>query len=107
MSIYRDGKPPGIFTEYEHRYLLVNNSEISGIIDWGDMTSGDVATDLAALWMLIEDDETRDKAILKYQDERTSTGLRARGWATIFGLYFVGYSSRRSPTTCCHGRTYS
>lgn len=34
------------------RNVLVENGVITGIIDWGDITAGDKATDLAAIWML-------------------------------------------------------
>ncbi|WP_413470348.1 hypothetical protein [[Phormidium] sp. LEGE 05292] len=30
----------------------MENGVITGIIDWGDITAGDKATDLAAIWML-------------------------------------------------------
>jgi len=32
------------------RNTLVEGGKITGIIDWGDVTSGDAATDLASIW---------------------------------------------------------
>jgi aminoglycoside phosphotransferase (APT) family kinase protein len=37
------------------RNVLVENGVITGIIDWGDMTSGDIATDLASIWILFSE----------------------------------------------------
>ncbi|MBE8992763.1 phosphotransferase [Nostoc sp. LEGE 12450] len=35
------------------RNILVEDGAIAGIIDWGDITSGDIATDLAGLIFLL------------------------------------------------------
>ena len=35
-------------------------------IDWGDMASGDRATDLAAIWMLLPSRESRERAMAEY-----------------------------------------
>jgi aminoglycoside phosphotransferase (APT) family kinase protein len=34
------------------RNILVDRGRLSAVIDWGDVTRGDPATDLAAIWML-------------------------------------------------------
>ena len=70
------------------RNVLVENGAISGIIDWGDMTAGDVATDLAALWMLFADREARDVALLAYGADE-ATLQRAQGWAVLFGVMLL------------------
>lgn len=43
--------------------ILVQDGKIVGVIDWGDITSGDVATDLASIWMLFAEKDIREKAI--------------------------------------------
>lgn len=43
--------------------LVDDDGAISGVIDWGDMTSGDRATDLATLWMNLNDRKARENAI--------------------------------------------
>jgi aminoglycoside phosphotransferase (APT) family kinase protein len=65
--------------------ILVENGIITGIIDWGDITSGDIATDLASIWMLFEDANARQKAIAKYAMSE-QTLQRAKGWAIYFAV---------------------
>jgi aminoglycoside phosphotransferase (APT) family kinase protein len=68
------------------RNALVENDAITGIIDWGDITSGDVATDLAAIWMLFSEQTARQKALSEYADISEATLQRAKGWAVLFGV---------------------
>jgi aminoglycoside phosphotransferase (APT) family kinase protein len=71
------------------RNILVEDGEISGIIDWGDMTSGDLATDLAAIWMLFEDPADRQLALATYGDLSEATIHRSIGWAILFGVVLL------------------
>ncbi len=70
------------------RNTLVSDGKITGIIDWGDITSGDVATDLAAIWGLFEDARARRDAIDRYAPD-DATLCRARGWAVSFGALLL------------------
>lgn len=70
------------------RNVVVHLGKITGIIDWGDMTSGDVATDLAAIWMLFGDATARQKAIAIYQPS-SALLARAKGWAVFFGVVLL------------------
>lgn len=45
------------------RNVLVDDGRITGVIDWGDVTSGDVATDLASVWMLFDDARARSECL--------------------------------------------
>jgi aminoglycoside phosphotransferase (APT) family kinase protein len=47
-----DLPPTWLHGDLHPRNVLVEQGAITGIIDWGDITAGDAATDLAALWML-------------------------------------------------------
>jgi aminoglycoside phosphotransferase (APT) family kinase protein len=61
------------------RNIVTRNGALAGIIDWGDLTAGDVAADLASAWMLL-DRRGRSAFWEAYQptdDERS----RALGWA--------------------------
>ena len=70
------------------RNVLVAGCKISGVIDWGDLTSGDVATDLASVWMLFAQAEARADCLERY--EPTDDQLaRARGWAIFFGAFLL------------------
>jgi aminoglycoside phosphotransferase (APT) family kinase protein len=70
------------------RNLLVDEGIITGVIDWGDVTSGDPATDLASLWMLFDDPRIREAALAEYAPTQ-ATVLRARGWAVLFGVILL------------------
>ncbi len=71
------------------RNILVENGVITGIIDWGDITSGDVATDLAAIWMLFGDPLCRRQALQTYGTVSEATLRRAKGWAVLFGVILL------------------
>jgi aminoglycoside phosphotransferase (APT) family kinase protein len=71
------------------RNVLVENGVITGIIDWGDITSGDVATDLAAIWSLFSEPHARQKALSEYADISEATLQRAKGWAILFGVVLL------------------
>ena len=71
------------------RNVLVGNGAIAGIIDWGDMTSGDIATDLAAIWMLFSHRNARQRAIAEYANVSDATLQRPKGWAVVFGVVLL------------------
>ena len=68
--------------------ILADEGRIVGIIDWGDLCGGDVATDLAALWMLF-DRPDRQKALAAYGGIDEATLARAKGWAVFFGVVLL------------------
>ena len=59
------------------------------MIDWGDMTSGDPAIDLASLWMLLPHEAARAEAQQAYGSASSALWLRARGWAVLFGVMLL------------------
>jgi aminoglycoside phosphotransferase (APT) family kinase protein len=64
------------------------------IIDFGDLTSGDPATDLAAAWMVFD---TEARAVFRSRVDRLSgvdaaTWARARGWALCLGTGLAAHS---------------
>ena len=67
------------------RNILLYNSRFFGIIDWGDVCSGDPATDLASVWMLFQAPEDRQRFFEIY-DASSSDIKRAKGWAVFFGV---------------------
>jgi aminoglycoside phosphotransferase (APT) family kinase protein len=68
------------------RNVLTLEGTITGVIDWGDMTCGDPAIDLACLWLLLPDEAARKRARLAYGDASDALWARARGWAVLFGI---------------------
>jgi aminoglycoside phosphotransferase (APT) family kinase protein len=69
--------------------IIVFNGTIKGIIDWGDITSGDKATDLASIWMLFSDQNARQQLIKEYGNISEATLQRAKGWAILFGIVLL------------------
>jgi aminoglycoside phosphotransferase (APT) family kinase protein len=86
------GPPLWIHGDLHPGNLLVSKGRLSAVIDFGDLTAGDPATDLSVVWMLLPaslhltflsaargDDDPRDEATI----------IRARGWALALGLAFM------------------
>jgi aminoglycoside phosphotransferase (APT) family kinase protein len=71
------------------RNVLVQQGVISGVIDWGDITAGDYATDLASIWMLFSEASSRQQAIAEYAGLSEATIQRAKGWAILFGVLLL------------------
>jgi aminoglycoside phosphotransferase (APT) family kinase protein len=69
--------------------VLVEKGAIAGVIDWGDITAGDCATDLAAIWMLFSNSQVRQQVIATYANASKATLQRARGWAVFFGVVLL------------------
>jgi aminoglycoside phosphotransferase (APT) family kinase protein len=77
--------------------ILVDDGALSAVIDFGDITAGDPATDLAVAWMLLP---TREHASLHAAYQATNattiddqTWARARGWALSLALAFLAHSA--------------
>jgi aminoglycoside phosphotransferase (APT) family kinase protein len=69
------------------RNVLVSDGAISAVVDWGDVCRGDPATDLAAVWTLLDDAAARRQAISDYG--APAVWLRALGWAVSFGTVLL------------------
>jgi aminoglycoside phosphotransferase (APT) family kinase protein len=80
-----DVPPTWLHGDLHPQNMLVVAGRISGVIDWGDLTAGDRATDLAAVWMLFDTPEARCAALTAYGDLSAATLARAGGWAIHLG----------------------
>jgi len=78
--------PTWLHGDLHPRNVLVERGIITGVIDWGDMTAGDCAVDLASIWMLFAEPEARREALAAYGAISDATERRAAGWAALFGL---------------------
>ncbi len=67
--------------------IIIKEGIIQGIIDWGDITKGDPATDLAIFWMLPMNENLRERLLHEY-GATTSTISRAKGWAVFYAVVF-------------------
>jgi aminoglycoside phosphotransferase (APT) family kinase protein len=84
-----DRPPTWLHGDLHPRNVLGENGRITGVIDWGDLTAGDNATDLAAIWMVFPDLEARTAACAAYGELSEATIRRAKGWALLFGVVFL------------------
>jgi len=83
---------------------VAKDGKLAGVIDWGDITAGDAATDLASFWMLFADRSARAAGLSAYgADEALIT--RAQGWACSFALLLID-SSLADDGTVEHQRHY-
>ena len=89
LQVKKDASPTWIHGDLHPRNVLIRGGKITGIIDWGDITSGDRATDLAAVWMLFSDRIARQKALLEYGTDDDDTVVRAKGWAISFAVFLL------------------
>jgi aminoglycoside phosphotransferase (APT) family kinase protein len=73
--------------------ILVHDGALSAVIDFGDITAGDPATDLSVAWMLFPDPAHRDVFWDAYGKADEATKARARGWALALSLVCQAHSA--------------
>ena len=83
--------------------VLVRSGEFSAIVDWGDVCSGDPATDLAAVWSLFDDRSARHSALTAYGADGDLI-CRAMGWAVSFGIILLSTGLADNPRHAAAGR---
>lgn len=87
-----DGPPLWLHGDLHPANILVDHGEISAVIDFGDLTCGDPATDLSVAWMLFTAEQ---RAALRqaYGRADDATWERSRGWALVLSLVFLTHSA--------------
>jgi aminoglycoside phosphotransferase (APT) family kinase protein len=91
------GPPVWLHGDLHPANILVDRGRLSGVIDFGDITSGDPAADLSVAWMLLPTG-CHDAFWGAY---RAASGhaagdggrARARGWALALSLAFLAHSA--------------
>jgi aminoglycoside phosphotransferase (APT) family kinase protein len=97
------GPPVWLHGDLHPANILVRDGRVSGVIDFGDITAGDPATDLAVAWMLLpleHHDAFRAayrsalsaRAVAPDPAAWTALWTRARGWALGLAVVFLAYS---------------
>ena len=71
--------------------LLAGAAGLAAVLDFGDLTSGDPATDLAAAWLVFEE-EAREVFRAQMEADEATWG-RARGWALVMGTALAAHSA--------------
>ena len=90
------GPPLWIHGDLHPGNLLIREGELCAVIDFGDLTAGDPATDLSVAWMLLPAaawPAFRASARLADNPIDDATWRRARGWAIALGLAYLASSS--------------
>lgn len=81
---------------------------MAAVIDWGDTTTGDPASDMGSFWMPIQDRTVRTESTARYlamisfsltSAESRALLLRERGWAVLYAaaLLAKGLVDRPEP----------
>jgi aminoglycoside phosphotransferase (APT) family kinase protein len=90
-----DGPPVWLHGDLHPANILVNDGQVSGVIDFGDITAGDPASDLSVAWMLLPAG-CHDIFWSAYQEAGGRAGdalrARARGWALNLAVVFLAHS---------------
>ena len=99
-----EGPPAWLHGDLHPANILVRYGRVSGVIDFGDITSGDPATDLAVAWMLLPlPCHGAFRAAYRTACRCARNGsaasidhavwTRARGWALNLALMFLARSA--------------
>lgn len=74
--------------------LLIREGRLAGIVDFGDLTAGDPATDLAVAWLAFDarDRETFWSGLPAQYRTDGALRDRARGWALVMATAFAAHS---------------
>lgn len=93
-----DKPPVWLHGDLHPANILVHGGRISSVIDFGDITAGDPATDLSVSWMLLPaelHDVFQDAYRAAGRSELDDVDLwaRARGWALVLSLAFLAHSA--------------
>jgi aminoglycoside phosphotransferase (APT) family kinase protein len=90
------GPPVWLHGDLHPANILVNDGQVSGVIDFGDITAGDPASDLSVAWMLLPLENHRGlwSSYRQAGGGPAGDGLRARamGWALNLAIVFLAHS---------------
>jgi aminoglycoside phosphotransferase (APT) family kinase protein len=79
-----DAAPTWLHGDLHSKNIVSLQGRMTAVVDWGDICSGDPATDLAASWILFRPEDHKE-LWSAYGAISAGTILRARGWAIAFG----------------------
>lgn len=80
-----DTDPAWLHGDLHPKNVISDDGRMAAVVDWGDICTGDIATDLASAWMFFGHDHHTD-FWSAYGEVSEGTMKRARAWAVTFGL---------------------
>jgi aminoglycoside phosphotransferase (APT) family kinase protein len=83
--------------------ILLEQGRLQAVIDWGDITAGDVATDLQCIWGLFADASERRYLLESYAPDQ-ATLERAQAWGVLMAVMLVDTGRLGSPRHERQGR---
>lgn len=83
-----EGPPVWLHGDLHPANVVVSDGTLSGVVDFGDLCSGDPATDLAAAWIILPEGGAAP-FLDAYANADPATVRRARGWAALKGLVLL------------------
>lgn len=91
------GAPAWLHGDPHPANILIRDGRVSGVIDFGDVTAGDPASDLSLAWMLLPA-SCHDAFLAAYAAAgngavSAATWARGRGWALHLALVFLAWSA--------------
>jgi len=90
------GEPVWIHGDLHPLNILVRAGRINAVLDFGDVSAGDPATDISIAWMVFDQadrEALRNKLTIDGKGIDIHTWNRARAWALLLGTTFVANSA--------------
>lgn len=91
------GAPRWVHGDLHPANVLVAGGSLAAVIDFGDLSAGDPANDLAAAWMLLPGG-ARDEFWARYPRLDAALVARSMGWALLLGLMLLEIGLGGRPT---------
>lgn len=98
------GAPALVHADPHPANMIIADGRLAALIDFGDVTAGDPAVDLAAAW-LVFDALGRSAFIGRMPSHDEATWLRARGWAAVIASALLSASDDRPGLLRCGRET--
>ena len=99
------GPPAWVHGDLHPANILVHHGQLSGVLDFGDLTAGDPAADLSVGWMLLP--AGCHQAFRDAAGASDASWARATGWALALGLVYLAHSADNPQLAAIGRRTLS
>jgi aminoglycoside phosphotransferase (APT) family kinase protein len=89
-------QPVWLHGDLHARNVIVDGDVISAVIDWGDICTGDPATDLMGIWALFDTRLARSRALAEY-GASSELIARAKGWVVAMAAILLDTGLQDEP----------